>query len=331
MRLQNTVKRVRLYGAILHKVNNANMFLPDIVVPGGYQIKAGDQVTVQLNALHLNEKVYPNPTQYDPSRWTPEEEQKRSRFAWLPFSTGPRACIGMALALQEAKTVLALLLLKYRFVYDGPPIGYDPKVPTVRPLNLRMRLEPREKLPSPTTDNKLTPVGSPNISHAQMPTAATNVGTAELPPVFFLYGTQTGTAQDYASQLASQAKTFGFKDITLSEMDKWEVLQSGKYTGAKDDKDNRALVVICTATYNGQPPDSAENFDKFITDTSKDNDLPLNGLLYTVFGLGNRNWRTYQQFPIKCDSRLDELGGERFYDLGSGDADQDMDGAFHDW
>ncbi|KAM3588896.1 hypothetical protein VKS41_001325 [Umbelopsis sp. WA50703] len=305
----------------------------DIVVPGGYQIKAGDRVAVQLNALHYNEKVYPNPTQYNPDRWTPEEEQKRSRFAWLPFSTGPRSCIGMALALQESKTILGMLLHRFRFVYDGPPIGYDPKSPTIRPLNLMMRILPRDKLPSPTADNRLTPVGSPTMGKAQMvmPTAATNVGTAELPPVVFLYGTQTGTAQDYASQLAGQAKSFGFKDITLCEMDKWEVVQSGKYNGPKEEKDARALVVICTATYNGSPPDSAENFDKLISDTSKDNELPLKGLLYTVFGLGNRNWRTYQQFPIKCDTRLDELGGERFYDLGSGNADKDMDGEFHDW
>jgi cytochrome P450/NADPH-cytochrome P450 reductase len=306
----------------------------DVVVPGGFQIKAGDRVTVQLNALHHNADVYPNPDVYDPSRWTPEEEQKRSRFAWLPFSTGPRSCIGMALALQEAKTILGMLLHRFRFVYDGPPIAYDPKSPTIRPLGLYMKILPREHLPSPTVDNKLTPPGSPvqsKLPQAVLPTAATNIGSVPLPPITFLFGTQTGTAQDYASQLAGQAKEFGFKKVILCDMDKWEVLQSGKYNGPKGQNDPRELVVICTATYNGSPPDSAEKFDKFISDTTNDQELPFNGLLYAVFGLGNRNWRTYQQFPIKCDTRLDELGGERFFNLGSGNADKDMDAEFHDW
>jgi cytochrome P450/NADPH-cytochrome P450 reductase len=286
-----------------------------------------------LDALHHNADVYPNPDVYDPNRWTPEEEQKRSRFAWLPFSTGPRSCIGMALALQEAKTILGMLLHRFRFVYDGPPITYDPKSPTIRPLNLVMKILPREHLPSPTVDNRLTPPGTPTqtkMPQSEMPTA-TNVGSVPLPPITFLFGTQTGTAQDYASQLAGQAKSFGFQKVTLCDMDKWEILESGKYAGPEGANEARELVVICTATYNGCPPDSAEKFDKFISDTSKDKDLPFKGLLYTVFGLGNKNWRTYQQFPIKCDNRLDELGGDRFYDLGSGDADKDMDADFHEW
>ncbi|CAO3680931.1 unnamed protein product [Umbelopsis ramanniana] len=306
----------------------------DIIVPGGYQIKAGSQVIVHLGSMHYNEDIYPNPDEFDPSRWTPEEEQKRSRFAWLPFSTGPRSCIGMALALQEAKTILGMLLHRFRFVYDGPPIAYDPKSPTTKPLNLFMKILPRQHLPSPTADNRLTPPGSPaqaKIPQVSLPTAATKAGSIPLPPVTFLFGTQTGTAQDYASQLAGQAKTFGFKNVTLCDMDKWEVLKNGKYNGPKGTNDRRELVVVCTATYNGCPPDSAEKFDKFISDDSKDKDHPMDGLLYAVFGLGNKNWRTYQQFPTKCDNRLDELGAERFFDLGSGDADKDMDADFLEW
>lgn len=89
----------------------------DCVVPGGYQVHADTHVAVHLYAMHHNAKVYPNPEEYDPERFSPEEEQKRSRFAWLPFSTGPRACIGMAFALQEAKVVLSMLLHRFKFTY----------------------------------------------------------------------------------------------------------------------------------------------------------------------------------------------------------------------
>lgn len=89
----------------------------DCVIPGGYLVKAGTPVSVNLFAMHRNPKCYPDPLNYDPDRFSPEEEQKRSRFAWLPFSTGPRACIGMAFALQEAKVVLAMFLHRFKFCY----------------------------------------------------------------------------------------------------------------------------------------------------------------------------------------------------------------------
>jgi cytochrome P450/NADPH-cytochrome P450 reductase len=67
----------------------------DCVVPGGYRIKEGQLVAISTLNMHMNPNVYDDPSRYDPDRWTPEEEQKRSRYAWLPFSTGPRSCIGM--------------------------------------------------------------------------------------------------------------------------------------------------------------------------------------------------------------------------------------------
>lgn len=70
-----------------------------------------------------------------------------------------------------------------------------------------------------------------------------------LPPITFLYGTQTATSQDYADQLAKQAANFGFSDITVCTMDKWKVLKEGKYKGSKDKHGDEELLVICTATY----------------------------------------------------------------------------------
>jgi cytochrome P450/NADPH-cytochrome P450 reductase len=57
----------------------------------------------------------------------------------------------------------------------------------------------------------------------------------------------------------------------------------------------------------------------------------LDGLSFTVFGIGNRNWRTYQHFPIKVDTLLEELGANRFFAAGEGDADKDMDADFNEW
>jgi cytochrome P450/NADPH-cytochrome P450 reductase len=313
----------------------------DCIVPGGYKIKAGASCVVQVYAMHHNEAVYPNHNHFDPDRWTPEEEQKRSRFAWLPFSTGPRSCIGMALALQEAKTVLAMLLNRFEFRYEGPDVLYDPKMATTKPDNLFVTIHPRDDFPEPSSEATeakkaaLTESTSKKSAAPSMPVVSAAANShVELPPITFLFGTQTGTAQDYANQLANQAKSFGFKKITLCDMDKWNVLETGKFIS--DDKSKRSdkeIVVICTATYNGQPPDSAEKFDKFLDDKVKEDghETLLNGLSFAVFGLGNKNWRTYQHFPIKVNNGLEELGADRFFTAGSGDADKDMDANFNEW
>ncbi|CEG83600.1 hypothetical protein RMATCC62417_17491 [Rhizopus microsporus] len=310
----------------------------ECILPGGYKIKSGQPCSIQVYAMHHNEKVYPEPDSFDPDRWTPEEEQKRSRFAWLPFSTGPRACIGMAFALQEAKTVLAMLLHRFDFKHDGSEIQYDFKMSTTKPHELFMTIHPRENFPQPSgnASPKRTAAPVEPTKRANMPVAS-NEGKieTELPPITFLYGTQTGTAQDYASVLADQAKNFGFKNVTVSEMDKWKVLADGKFIS--DDKNTRKLdkelVVVCTATYNGQPPDNAEKFDRFLEDKTRESDHEnlLTGLSYAVFGLGNKNWRTYQYFPIKVNRCLSELGAERIFASGEGDADKDMDAAFNEW
>ncbi|KAF7720877.1 hypothetical protein EC973_005878 [Apophysomyces ossiformis] len=306
----------------------------DCIVPGGYRIKADTGVAINVYSMHHNPKVYPDPERFDPDRWTPEAEQARSRFAWLPFSTGPRACIGMAFALQEAKTVLAMILHRFKFVHDGATIRLDSASPTTKPLDLYMTIHERTDFPEPNGD-KLVSKPTSQAEKPATPSVASGMPeltngkehSVELPPITFLFGTQTGTAQDYASQLALQARQFGFKNVTTCEMDKWKVLQTGSHKG-----DANELVVICSATYNGQPPDSAEKFDKFLNKTKETgNEKLLNGVSYAVFGLGNKNWRTYQHFPIKIDRCMEELGAERFYTHGEGDADKDMDAMFNEW
>ncbi|KAG0745359.1 hypothetical protein G6F57_000996 [Rhizopus arrhizus] len=311
----------------------------DCILPGGYKIKAGTPCTVQVYAMHHNKDVYPDPEHFDPERWNPEEEQKRSRFAWLPFSTGPRACIGMAFALQEAKTVLSMLLHRFDFRHDGPKVRWDPKMPTTKPQDLFMTIHPRENFPEPNgkaASKKSATVTERDAKQTALPVISDTIDTkVELPPITFLYGTQTGTAQDYATILSEQARSFGFTQVTLCEMDKWKVLADGKFIS--NDKDNKKLdkqlVIICTATYNGQPPDNAENFDKFLDKKMRETDHEniLTGLSYAVFGLGNKNWRTYQRFPNKINQCLGEFGAERFFTSGEGDSDKDMDATFNDW
>ena len=89
------------------------------------------------------------------------------------------------------------------------------------------------------------------------------------------------------------------------------------------------LVVIVTSTYNGLPPDNAGKFKKWLQAQKA---KALDGLSFAVFGVGNSQWHTYQQFPREVDAALSSAGGQRLCDLGA----CDVDGAsfvsdFEDW
>ena len=61
---------------------------------GGYFTPKGTAVGVSTIGLHRNPQVWPEPMKFDPDRFLSENTQGRHPFAFLPFSAGPRNCIG---------------------------------------------------------------------------------------------------------------------------------------------------------------------------------------------------------------------------------------------
>lgn len=84
----------------------------------GYNLPAGTSVSVPIIALHHNPTVWEDPLRFDPERFSPEQSAKRNPFAFVPFSAGPRNCIGQSLAFDELRTVLALVLMRFRLSED---------------------------------------------------------------------------------------------------------------------------------------------------------------------------------------------------------------------
>src|SRR5205823_11728714 len=90
-------------------------------------------------------------------------------------------------------------------------------------------------------------------------------------------------------------------------------------------------VVIVSASYNGTPPDNAAKFCQWLRDPSLPSDA-LQGVGYTVFGCGNRDWAaTYQAVPTLIDRQLEAHGARRFYPRGEGDARADFESQFQAW
>lgn len=90
-------------------------------VYGDLEIPSGVDFLASTAALHYDEEVFPNPTEFQPTRFLPENKTPAMAWAWQPFGAGPRNCIGMRFAQMEMKITLAKLLTKYRLSSDSEP------------------------------------------------------------------------------------------------------------------------------------------------------------------------------------------------------------------
>ncbi|XP_066251087.1 cytochrome P450 4c3-like isoform X2 [Euwallacea similis] len=63
--------------------------------------------------MHRNPDFWLNPDKFDPSRHLPENSQNRHTYAYIPFSAGPRNCIGQRFAMLEIKAFFCGLLRKF--------------------------------------------------------------------------------------------------------------------------------------------------------------------------------------------------------------------------
>jgi cytochrome P450 len=79
---------------------------------GGYRIPAGSWVEVSPWGVHHSPAVWQDPLRFDPRRFDlpAGEFPGGHRYAWFPFGAGPRACIGMQIALLEVQIVIATIL-----------------------------------------------------------------------------------------------------------------------------------------------------------------------------------------------------------------------------
>ncbi|XP_073909964.1 cytochrome P450 4F6-like isoform X2 [Castor canadensis] len=114
----------------------------DVMLPDGRVIPKGNICAISIFGIHHNPSVWPQPEVYDPFRFDPENPQKRSPLAFIPFSAGPRNCIGQTFAMSEMKVALALTLLRFRVLPDHAEPRRKPELILRAEGGLWLRVEP---------------------------------------------------------------------------------------------------------------------------------------------------------------------------------------------
>ncbi|CAI7570542.1 unnamed protein product [Penicillium bialowiezense] len=134
------------------------------------------------------------------------------------------------------------------------------------------------------------------------------------------YGSQTGTAEDYASRLAKEgSQRFGLKTM-VADIEDYDYENLDKFP-----EDKVAFFVL--ATYGeGEPTDNAVEFYQFFTGEdvafesgATGEDSPLSAMKYVTFGLGNNTYEHYNAMVRQVDTALTKLGAQRIGTAGEGD------------
>ncbi|HEY1415050.1 MAG TPA: cytochrome P450 [Caulobacteraceae bacterium] len=122
---------------------SARVAVKDDVV-SGVRIKAGQSLMICPWILHRHEELWERPLEFDPDRFSPERSHGRPRFAHMPFSGGPKVCIGASLAITEAVIILATLAQKFQArLAPAEEVKLRTRITLFPKDGLKMVLEPR--------------------------------------------------------------------------------------------------------------------------------------------------------------------------------------------
>jgi cytochrome P450 len=88
----------------------------------GFTIPSRTRLVIPIHLIHHHPDYWERPEVFDPERWlNAQETATRHKFAFLPFSFGPRNCVGYRFAEMEAKLIIANIVRELQVELIGPP------------------------------------------------------------------------------------------------------------------------------------------------------------------------------------------------------------------
>ncbi|XP_017881796.1 cytochrome P450 4g15-like [Ceratina calcarata] len=128
----------------------ARMINEDVkIVTGNHVIPKGTTVLISPFKIHRLEEFYPNAEKFNPDNFLPEKMQNRHYYSFIPFSAGPRSCVGRKYAMLKLKVLLSTVLRNYRILSDLTEKDFRLRADIIlkRADGFRVKIEPRNNAP----------------------------------------------------------------------------------------------------------------------------------------------------------------------------------------
>lgn len=96
-------------------------------------IEAGINVYIPIHQLHYDPEYYPDPEEFKPERFDPENggiKAFRDKGVFLPFGDGPRMCLGIRFAQMQSKAAVAAIVKNFKITVNpktAKKLIIDPK------------------------------------------------------------------------------------------------------------------------------------------------------------------------------------------------------------
>ncbi|KAF8755042.1 cytochrome P450 [Rhizoctonia solani] len=288
----------------------------EIIGGGKYLIKKDTIVIVLAADIGKDPTVWGEDADtFKPDRMLDGKFEALPPKAWLPFGNGARACIGRPFAWQEALIAIATIFQKFDFKPSDESYTLQLKQTlTLKPKDFKFHAIPRKGAPSFS-------VAAASSQSTNGPTPGKEVvdGESKGIPLYVFYGSNTGSCEGFAQNIASEAASKGYR-ATIG------TLNSIVGNIPKD-----GPVIIVTASFEGEPADNAGHFVEVLVNSTDTKDLQ--DVSFAVFGAGNHDWvHTYQRIPRLIDDTLEKKGAKRLLARGEGDAGGDrFTESFEEW